>query len=103
MAGYFGHVPSYPITTHGMAMTPPNIDFFNHMGSNSCGMYSDLNINIKICCIIQFHSPTSIKTVSNAALSITNSTHFLAGFLTQTRAFLWTFLYQNKQNNEPFM
>ncbi|XP_031573660.1 homeobox protein OTX2-like [Actinia tenebrosa] len=36
MAGYFGHVPSYPITTHGMPMTPPNIDFFNHMGSNSC-------------------------------------------------------------------
>ncbi|KXJ25128.1 homeobox protein OTX isoform X2 [Exaiptasia diaphana] len=34
MAGYFGHLPSYPITTH--PMTPPNIDFFNHMGSNSC-------------------------------------------------------------------
>jgi hypothetical protein len=46
MAGYFGHVPSYPITTHGMSMTPPNIDFFNHMGPNSCGEYSKILIDI---------------------------------------------------------
>ena len=38
MAGYFSHVPSpYSINANGIPMTPPNIDFFNHMGSNSCG------------------------------------------------------------------
>jgi len=41
MAGYFGHVgghvPPYPVNSHGLNHPAPNVDFFSQMAPPSCG------------------------------------------------------------------